>query len=242
MSDTLTPCSGTSTPAPQAGAARAANTGIRIAFVDDHTRLTNSMRDFLEARGDMQLVAACYNATTLLQKVAETRPEIVILDLELPDMSGIELARRLSQEYPEIKVIAYTAHTERRYVVPGIRAGICGWVDKTQPDEDLRTAIYDVATRGIAFTPEVIGIVRQVLPSDVGKEVMSGEKGKGLTERETEVMDLVCQNLSNKQIAYQLGIKLSVVKTHLNNIYLKLDTHDRYEATLKYQFQTRHGQ
>jgi two-component system, NarL family, response regulator LiaR len=214
---------------------------IRVAFVDDHPFLTESMRDFIEARGDMLLVAACNSGEALLKALAETKVDVVVLDLQLRPgaVQGIDLARTIIRSYPKVRVVVYTAFTLRRTVVAGVRAGVRGWVDKTQPAEDLREAIRAVMNGRTYLSPDVLQMLGEVL-SGAEPDTDGDEPARPLTAREQEVMELVVQGLYNKEIAARMGIEVNTVRTDLNNIYKKLHAHDRNEAIIKYSAQL-HG-
>jgi len=197
---------------------------IRVLLVDDHALLRQGTRDALRQDPDIAVVAESARGREALDQAARLRPDVVLLDIKLPDMSGVDVARVLRQDLPEIKVLILTAYDYESYVRALFAIGVHGYLLKDDPGMELIEAIRKVLRGEHVLSAE---IVAQLAAS----RSRSGLAASGtLSDREREVLTLVGRGQRNKEIALKLKIKPSTVETYISNIMVKFDVHSRAEA------------
>ncbi|MFI9582888.1 response regulator [Streptomyces sp. NPDC052236] len=208
-------------------------TGIKVLLVDDHQVVRRGLRTFLEIQGDIEVVGEAADGAEGVARAEELKPDVVLMDIKMPGMDGIEALRKLRELANPAKVLIVTSFTEQRTVVPALRAGASGYVYKDVDPEALAGAIRSVHAGHVLLQPEVAGaLLAQDDPS-------SGTgRGSNLTEREREVLALIADGRSNREIARALVLSEKTVKTHVSNILMKLDLSDRTQAAL---WAVRHG-
>ncbi|MFJ4919009.1 response regulator [Streptomyces sp. NPDC088725] len=206
---------------------------IRVLLVDDHQVVRRGLRTFLEVQGDIEVVGEASDGEEGVARAEELRPDVVLMDIKMPGTDGIEALRRLRELANPAKVLIVTSFTEQRTVVPALRAGASGYVYKDIDPEALAGAIRSVHAGHVLLQPEVAGAL---LAQDVPTSGRSG--GTSLTEREREVLSLIADGRSNREIARALVLSEKTVKTHVSNILMKLDLADRTQAAL---WAVRHG-
>ncbi|MET8380975.1 response regulator [Streptomyces microflavus] len=200
---------------------------IRVLLVDDHQVVRRGLRTFLEIQDDIEVVGEASDGAEGVARTEELRPDIVLMDIKMPGTDGIEALRRLSQLDNPAKVLIVTSFTEQRTVVPALRAGASGYVYKDVDPDALAGAIRSVHAGHVLLQPEVAGAL--LAQDDAG----SGTgRGSTLTEREREVLGLIADGRSNREIARALVLSEKTVKTHVSNILMKLDLADRTQAAL----------
>lgn len=205
---------------------------IRVLLVDDHQVVRRGLRTFLEVQDDIEVVGEAADGDEGVARTAELRPDVVLMDVKMPGTDGIEALRKLRENGSPARVLVVTSFTEQRTVVPALRAGAAGYVYKDVDPEALAGAIRSVHAGHVLLQPEVAGAL---LSEDTG-----GGSGRGpaLTEREREVLGLIADGRSNREIARALVLSEKTVKTHVSNILMKLDLADRTQAAL---WAVRHG-
>ncbi|MFJ8583035.1 response regulator [Streptomyces sp. NPDC093595] len=216
-----------------AEAAPRARTAIRVLLVDDHQVVRRGLRTFLEVQDDIEVVGEAADGAEGVARAEELRPDVVLMDVKMPGMDGIEALRKLRELDNPAKVLIVTSFTEQRTVVPALRAGASGYVYKDVDPDALAGAIRSVHAGHVLLQPEV---AVALLSQDEG----NGGTGRGgtLTEREREVLGLIADGRSNREIARALVLSEKTVKTHVSNILMKLDLADRTQAAL---WAVRHG-
>ncbi|MCA6111715.1 response regulator [Bradyrhizobium cenepequi] len=186
-------------------------TPIRISLVDDHPVVLAGIRALLQVAPEVELVGEANTAAAGLKIICECSPDIAVIDLSLPDMSGMELARKVSKHCPEVKIVVLTVHEDRAYVHPVFEAGARGYLLKRSAGDELLRAIR-IVKQGDTYLDPAIAEKTSVTvlhpPSAAG-----ADDGK-LSRREEDVLRLVAQGLSNKQIAGQLGVSIKSVETY----------------------------
>ncbi|MFJ3693566.1 response regulator [Streptomyces sp. NPDC090052] len=199
---------------------------IRVLLVDDHQVVRRGLRTFLEIQDDIEVVGEAPDGEQGVAAAEELRPDIVLMDIKMPGMDGIEALRRLRELANPARVLVVTSFTEQRTVVPALRAGASGYVYKDVDPEALADAIRSVHAGHVLLQPEVAGALLSPEPG--------GGQGRGtaLTEREREVLGLIADGRSNREIARALVLSEKTVKTHVSNILMKLDLADRTQAAL----------
>ena len=186
-------------------------TPIRIALVDDHPVVLAGIRALLLGVPDVELVSEANTGAAGLKAICECSPDIAVIDLSLPDFSGMELARRLSKRCPEVKIIALTVHEDRAYVHPVLDAGARGYLLKRSAGDELLRAIRAVNQGSLYLDPAIADKASTNVPELV---LTSENEGGELSRREEDVLKLVAQGFSNKQIAGQLEISVKSVETY----------------------------
>ncbi|HEU5298185.1 MAG TPA: response regulator transcription factor [bacterium] len=201
---------------------------IKVLVADDHAIVREGVRMILGREPDIEVVGEAGDGQQALDLVATVHPQVVIMDISMPGVGGIEATQRLKATHPEVQVLALTMHEDETYVFQLLRAGAAGYVLKRAAAQDLVQAVR-AAARGEAFLYP--SIARKVV-EDYLKRVESGEERErydGLTTREKEILTLIAQGLSNQQIAEKLFISIKTVQTHRAHILEKLGLHDRTE-------------
>ncbi|MEV6418652.1 response regulator transcription factor [Streptomyces sp. NPDC051662] len=215
------------------GAERADGRAIRVLLVDDHQVVRRGLRTFLEIQDDIEVVGEASDGAEGIARAEELRPDVVLMDIKMPGTDGIEALRKLRELDNPARILIVTSFTEQRTVVPALRAGASGYVYKDVDPEALAGAIRSVHAGHVLLQPEVAGAL---LAQD---EPGSGQgRGTSLTEREREVLGLIADGRSNREIARALVLSEKTVKTHVSNILMKLDLSDRTQAAL---WAVRHG-
>nr|WP_202488274.1 response regulator transcription factor [Streptomyces sp. SID5473] len=202
-------------------------------LVDDHQVVRRGLRTFLEVQEDIEVVGEAGDGDEGVARTEELRPDVVLMDVKMPGTDGIEALRRLRGLDNPAKVLIVTSFTEQRTVVPALRAGASGYVYKDIDPEALAGAIRSVHAGHVLLQPEVAGALLSQDDPNTG----SG-RGGTLTEREREVLGLIADGRSNREIARALVLSEKTVKTHVSNILMKLDLADRTQAAL---WAVRHG-
>jgi DNA-binding NarL/FixJ family response regulator len=199
---------------------------IRVLIVDDHAILRDGIRSLLERQGGIIVAGEASNGREALAQVGELRPDIVLMDVAMPVMDGLEATRVIKETHPEVKVLILTQHDSREYVTPLLQAGASGYVLKRSGGREVVMAIHQVYEEGAFLEP---GVTRQVL--DEYTLAAKGEEADGphLTERERQVLKLVVEGKSNKEIALALVVSPKTVSVHRSNIMAKLGVHNSVE-------------
>ncbi|MFJ9473175.1 response regulator [Streptomyces caniferus] len=214
---------------------RAAGGGpIRVLLVDDHQVVRRGLRTFLEVQDDIEVVGEASDGAEGIAAAEELRPDVVLMDVKMPGMDGIEALRALRELDNPARVLVVTSFTEQRTVVPALRAGAAGYVYKDIDPDALAGAIRSVHAGHVLLQPEVAGAL---LAQEEGNNGSQG-RGTSLTDREREVLGLIADGRSNREIARALVLSEKTVKTHVSNILMKLDLADRTQAAL---WAVRHG-
>ncbi|MFS4096504.1 response regulator [Streptomyces sp. AF1A] len=206
---------------------------IRVLLVDDHQVVRRGLRTFLEVQDDIAVVGEAADGADGVDRAEELRPDVVLMDVKMPGMDGIDALRRLRELGNPARVLIVTSFTEQRTVVPALRAGAAGYVYKDVDPDALAGAIRSVHAGHILLQPEVAGALLAQEEAGPGQ----GRAGS-LTEREREVLGLIADGRSNREIARALVLSEKTVKTHVSNILMKLDLADRTQAAL---WAVRHG-
>lgn len=195
----------------------------RVVVVDDHELLRAGTRRILEQATGFTVVGEAGNGESALRVVAEQRPDVVLLDIRLPQGNGIDLARQIASHHPDVTVLILSAYDDEHYVRAALSAGVAGYLLKTTPSDALVEAIR-AACDGLTLGHPIPASQRETTLSE-----RSGSPPPRLTSREQEVVRLVARGMSNKAIAHELGISPRTVEGHLNHVFEKLETNSRTE-------------
>ncbi len=209
---------------------------ITILLVDDHDVVRTGLRSFLNTQEDVQVVAEACNGEEALQRAEEVKPDLVIMDITMPGMDGLEATRKLKARNPECLVLALTVHEDKQYFMEMLSAGASGYITKRAAADDLVAAIRAVALGHVYLQPALARwllddyqrLVKQ--EQEQVKPVENGEPAVGLdilSQREREVLELVGQGWNNQQIGRQLNLSPKTIARHRERIMNKLNLHSR---------------
>lgn len=202
---------------------------IKVAIVEDHKTTREALERIINLSPDCRCICTCVTAEEALRTIPAHRPNVVLMDIQLPKMSGVQCVAQFKELLPSAQVIMVTVYEEPDTIFCALRAGASGYVLKRATAEKVLSAIREVHQGGVPMSAE---IARKVTAYFQGQATVTKEAEK-LSTREREVLDFVIQGFSNKEIAERLGVSIDTVLWHLKNIYHKLHVHSRTEAVLK---------
>ena len=210
---------------------------IRLLLVDDQRLMLDGLKLLLEIESDLTVVGEAADGQEALDAYASVQPDVVLMDIRMPGMDGVEATRRILARWPDAKIIILTTFDDDEYVFEGLRAGALGYLLKAVSGEELARAIRTVAAGGALIDPSVTRKVVEAFtriagppPSSLASSPILAEP---LTERELEVLRLLADGLSNREIAQRLYLAEGTVKNYVSNILGKLDARDRTQAALR---------
>jgi len=202
---------------------------IRILLADDHKITRQGLRSLLEKQPDMEVVAEAEEGRTAVRLVRELVPSVVIMDVSMPDLNGMEASRQIVGEFPNVKIIALSMHSDTLFVTEMLRSGASGYLLKDCAFEELAQAIRTVMDDKTYLSPSISGLVVDDYLHRLSKADFSDPQV--LSDREREVLQLMAEGKSTKQIALKLHISTKTVETHRRQIMNKLDIHTVAELT-----------
>ena len=215
-----------------------ANEPIRVLLVDDHAVVREGLRSYLELDEGLDIVGEASNGKEALRRARELRPDVVLMDLVMPEMDGVEATRSIREQVPGAKVIVLTSFIEEDKIIPAIQAGASSYLLKNVSAPDLVAAIQKAHVGQSQLDPAVARKLMERVTAPPAPKDPEAQLGELLTEREREVLRLIASGLSNKEIARDLVVSERTVKGHVSNILNKLGVQDRTQAAL---FAVRHG-
>ncbi len=201
---------------------------IRLLLVDDHDVVRTGLRMLLENQADMIIVGEANSGEQALTIVPELSPDVVVMDITLPDISGIEATRRLQESHPAIAIVALTIHEDEQYFFEMLQAGAAGYVPKRAAPEDLISAIRAAHNGEVYLYPS---LAKALVSDFLGRTNQGSEQVllDGVTPREQEVLVWLAEGLSNEEIAQKLSISKHTVSRHRENLMRKLELHSKSE-------------
>jgi DNA-binding NarL/FixJ family response regulator len=203
----------------------------RIAIVEDNKVIRESLMEFVQTDPECCCVCACATAEDALRLIPGCQPEIVLMDIQLPNLSGIDCTGQLKQLLPAVQIIMVTVYEDTERIFKALRAGACGYLLKRCTPEELIAAIHEVRQGGAPMSRE---IARKVIASFQEPLALATEVD-GLSPREREILELLARGFPNKEIADRLGLTDGTVRWHLRHVYHKLHVRSRTEAALKFR-------
>lgn len=202
---------------------------IKILLADDHKIVREGIRSLLDKRPGMEVIAEAENGRMMVRLARERRPDVVIVDIAMPDLNGIEATRQITTILPEVKVLVLSMHSDRRFVMEALRAGASGFLSKDCSPDELARAVNAVVANQIYLPP---GVTSAVIEDYVRRVLPSGPwTPSQLTGREREVVQLIAEGWSTKEIASRLHVSVKTVETHRQKIMNKLGIRSIAELT-----------
>jgi DNA-binding NarL/FixJ family response regulator len=205
---------------------------VRVVLVDDEAMVRVGLRMVLTAEPDLEVVGEAADGAAAEQVAAETKPDVVLMDIRMPGVDGLEGARRVLAAVPETRVVMLTTFDEDAYVEAALRAGVSGFLLKVAPPERLIDAVRTVASGGGLLDPTVTLRVIESFANTSPLRTQPAAELAALTEREKDVLRLIAKGMSNAEIAAQLYVGEATVKTHVSGVLTKLGLRDRVQAVV----------
>lgn len=200
---------------------------INVMLADDHVLIREGIKQLLEFNGSMKVIAEASDGIECLEKLKNVKPDILLLDINMPNMNGIDVLKELKEKNDPLKVLILTVHSEE-YLVKAVDIGANGYILKDSGSAELKQAINAVIDEGSYIQPNLI----PALNSRLINRDMDKEKLASLTKREVEILTQVACGMFNKEIAVNLNISERTVKNHISNIFKKIDASDRTQAAV----------
>lgn len=201
---------------------------IKIMIADDHSIIREGLKNLLELDGDIQVIAEAVDGKDCLEKLDIVKPDVLLLDINMPRMNGLDVLINLKERRIKVKVLVLTVHNEIEYLMKAVDIGINGYVLKDSESAELKKAIFTIVDGETYIQPSLI-------PALNAKRIEKNEDQKkieNLTKRELEVLKLLAVGMYNKEIAEKLNISERTVKNHVSNIFKKLEVTDRTQAAV----------
>ncbi|MBP3041556.1 response regulator transcription factor [Bacillaceae bacterium Marseille-Q3522] len=200
---------------------------IKVLFVDDHEMVRIGVSSYLSAQPDMEVIAEADNGKTAVELALNLHPDIILMDLVMKEMDGIEATKRIIESWPEAKIIIVTSFLDDEKVYPALEAGATSYMLKTSKASEIANAVRSTYHGQIVLEPEVTGKMMMRM-----RKKNDHQLHEDLTGREMEILLLMAQGKTNQEIADDLYIALKTVKTHVSNILSKLEVQDRTQAVI----------
>jgi two-component system response regulator NreC len=207
---------------------------IRVLLADDHTILRDGIRALLVDQADIEVIGEAEDGLSTVKMVGKLKPDVVIMDIAMPLLNGLEATRQIQRDYPQVKVLILTMHDNEEYIRQVLAAGALGYVLKDAAAHDLLGAIRAVQRGEAVLSP---AITRLVIEDYLRwGDIRPADTSNGLTPREREILQLIAEGYTNKEIAEILSLSVKTIQSHRSNLMGKLDLHDRGEL-IKYAIQ-----
>ena len=204
---------------------------IKVGIVEDNKTLRNGFEMLINAEPDMECVCTNMTVGEALRQIPLAKPDVVLMDIQLPDGTGIECTAKIKEQLPKVQIVVVTVYEDSVRIFQALQAGACGYLLKRANPERIIEAIREACEGGVPMTPE---IARKVI-GQFRAQAETVSTVNNLTPRETEVLQFVMHGLANKEIADRMGVSVAAVKFHLQHIYEKLHVHSRTEAVIKFK-------
>lgn len=200
---------------------------IKVVFVDDHEMVRIGVSSYLSAQPDIEVIGEADNGRAGVEMALNLRPDIILMDLVMEEMDGIEATKQIMEQWPEAKIIIVTSFLDDEKVYPALEAGATSYMLKTSKASEIAKAVRVTYSGQPMLEPEVTGKMMRKM-----RQKNNVELHEELTEREMEVLKLIAEGKTNQEIADELFIALKTVKTHVSNILSKLQVQDRTQAVI----------
>jgi DNA-binding NarL/FixJ family response regulator len=203
---------------------------IRVAIFEDNNRLREGLSQLINGSYGFACVSSHPNCDDIVKHITETQPDVVLMDIEMPGINGIEGVIKIKERFPEIKILMETIFDDDEKIFNSIRAGAEGYILKNTPPTEILKAIKEIMEGGSPMTPS---IAHQVLKMARQRPVIVSKEKFDLTKRETEILACLVEGMSYKMIADECTVSMDTVNMHIKNIYKKLQVHSKTEAVIK---------
>lgn len=200
---------------------------VNIIIIDDHSLVREGIKQLLELDGDIKVIGEAGNGEEGIELIKKTNPDVVLLDINMPKMNGLQMLQKLKENNIKVKVLILTIHNEIEYLAKAVEIGINGYVLKDSDSEILKKAIFTVNEGETYIQPSLAPLLNEKLSNQEENPAIND-----LTRREIEVLKLLAEGLFNKEIAYKLSISEKTVKNHVSNIFRKIEVFDRTQAAV----------
>lgn len=204
------------------------NMAVKIMIADDHSMIREGLKNLLELDGDIQIIAEAVDGEDCLEKLQLVKPDVLLLDINMPKKNGLEVLKSLKSRRSKLKVLVLTVHNETEYLMKAVDIGVNGYVLKDSESAELKKAIFIVADGETYIQPSLI----PALNAKMIETNKDAEKIKSLTKRELDVLKLLAVGMFNKEVGKRLEISERTVKNHVSNIFKKLGVTDRTQAAV----------
>ena len=204
------------------------NMAVKIMIADDHSMIREGLKNLLELDGDIQVIAEAVDGEDCLEKLQLVKPDVLLLDINMPKKNGLEVLKSLKSRRSKLKVLVLAVHNETEYLMKAVDIGVNGYVLKDSESAELKKAIFTVADGETYIQPSLI----PALNAKMIETNKDAEKIKSLTKRELDVLKLLAVGMFNKEVGKRLEISERTVKNHVSNIFKKLGVTDRTQAAV----------
>lgn len=204
------------------------NMAVKIMIADDHSMIREGLKNLLELDGDIQVIAEAVDGEDCLEKLQLVKPDVLLLDINMPKKNGLEVLKSLKSRRSKLKVLVLMVHNETEYLMKAVDIGVNGYVLKDSESAELKKAIFTVADGETYIQPSLI----PALNAKMIETNKDAEKIKSLTKRELDVLKLLAVGMFNKEVGKRLEISERTVKNHVSNIFKKLGVTDRTQAAV----------
>jgi DNA-binding NarL/FixJ family response regulator len=204
---------------------------IRVLIADDHQLFRDGLKALLQSAPDAEVVGEAATGKEAVQLAGECQPDVILMDLQMPDLDGIEATRRIVQASPEVNVLMVTMFEDDQSVFAAMRAGARGYVLKGAKHDEMLRAIRAVGSGEAIFSPSIAGRMMSFFAAS--RNVIPADEFPDLTDREREILNLIARGDSNVEIAEALTISIKTVRNHVSNIFSKLQVADRAQAVIR---------
>jgi len=201
---------------------------IKILIADDHSMVREGLKQLIELEDDIEVIAQAGDGQEAIDKILEVNPDVVLLDINMPKLNGLEVLEKLNEMNLEVNVLILTIHNEIEYLYRAVEIGVNGYVLKDSESDVLIKAIRSIYNGESYIQPNMASLLFKKINGELDNQV----KHNKLTKREVEVLKLITQGLLNKEIADQLCISEKTVKNHVSNIFKKIEVSDRTQAAV----------
>lgn len=201
---------------------------VKVMIVDDHKMIREGLKQLIELEGDMKVIEEAENGLDCIEKLEVNKPEILLLDINMPKMNGIQTLEKIKEEKMDLKVLMLTVHSEVEYLLKAVDIGVDGYILKDADSTELRKAIFSIVEGNNYIQSSLIPL----LNSKMIARDLDSEKIKLLTKRELEILMNAASGMSNKEIGDKLQISERTVKNHISSVFKKIEVSDRTQAAV----------
>jgi DNA-binding NarL/FixJ family response regulator len=206
---------------------------IRVLVCDDQAIVCEGLQVILESDGDIEVVGIAHDGSEAVEKVASTKPQVVLMDLKMPGMNGIHATREITKHYPDVRILVLTTYDADEWLFDAIRSGASGYLLKNTAPRELIAAVKGTASGKTHIDPDVAGkLFVHVARAEATSRPNTNSEIEELSDREREVLQLISKGLNNRQIAEQLFLSEGTVRNYVSSIFTKLNVSDRTQAAL----------